>query len=210
MNLTEDSGLEDLQRLAEKMYSKVRATHLQLNLPFAGTPLEDGSLPQTGNGAILLPSPTEMQDLGNLISLVLSSWTQSGKMPAVAQLHSSAESSEVDQVVYIITLYCTGMLGAFLASICSGDLATVSSTLTLMTQVEAQQPTSPITLSRRTLRPLNGPSTPEIPAEESAEKATGTPSRAAPATRSTKKAPSTTKKRSRKSRGRKRISKKSR
>ena len=182
MNPDEESIVK-LQQLAEKMYSQVRERHAQLNLPFAGTPLPDGSLPQTGNGAILLPSPTEMRDLGSLISLVLSSWTQSGKMPAVAQLHSSAESSEVDQVVYIITLYCTGMLGAFLAAICSGDLDTVSSTLTLMTQQEAQQLTSPTTSSRTTRRPLSGLSTIDTtPTEESSS---GPPKSAPPAISST-------------------------
>lgn len=202
----EDSGLEDLQRLAEKMYSKVRGTHIELNLPFAGTPLADGSLPQTGNGAILLPSPTEMQDLGNLISLVLSSWTQSGKMPAVAQLHSSAESSEVDQVVYIITLYSTGMLGAFLAAICSGDLDTVSSALTLMTSAGEQQATSPITSSRMTRRRLSGLSTPESRALPSVAQSTP-PNPAAPVTSSTPVRSKKKKKRSRKSKGRKKIRK---
>jgi len=207
MNLAEETGLEDLQRLAEKLYSKVRTTHMELNFSFAGTLSPTGSVPPTGNGAILLPSPTEMQDLASLISLVLSSWTQSGKMPAVAQLHSSAESSEVDQVVYIITLYCTAMLGAFLAAICSGDLDTVSSTLTLMTQNEEQQPTSPITSSRMTRRQLSGLSTID---EKLSAIADGLQNQGAPDTTSTPEAATgKKKKRSRKSKARKKISKKS-
>jgi len=152
-------ALDDVQRKAAKLYEAVRKTHKSLNLPFAGEPLENGSPPQVGPGVILLPSRIEMTDLGQLITLVLNSWIQSREMPSVGQLHSSAQSSEVDQVVFITTLYSAAMLGAFLAQIGTGDLDTVSSILEHMTEIEEVPITSPDMYSRRPRR-LAGLSTP--------------------------------------------------
>jgi len=160
MTIEGEEELHHVQLLAEGLFNAVRDHHLQENLPFAGTHLPDGSVAVPGPGNTLLPSLTEMQDLNGLISLVLSSWIQSGKLPTVQALRSSVESSEVDPVVYIITLYSMAMLGAFLPSICSGDLDTVISILNLMTNVEEQQDTSPTTYSRPTRRILSGDSTP--------------------------------------------------
>jgi len=140
--------LDNLQRKAAKLYDAVRAVHKNLNLPFAGDSSENGSPPAISPGVTLLPSHTEMTDLAQLITLALSYWTQYRELPTVGQLHSSAESSEVDQVVFITTLYSTAMLGAFLAQIGSGDLDTVSSTLDLMTAHEGAPTTSPATSSR--------------------------------------------------------------
>jgi len=155
--------VERAQKLAEKMYMAVRSQHRSLDLLFAGQPLPDGSVPDFGSGVTLLPSLIEMNDLGRLISLVLNSWIQSGTMPTAAQLHSSAESMEVDGGVFITTLYCTAMLGAFLPVICSGDLDTVISTLVLTTSVEEQPVTSPNTYSKRPQMKLSGVSTTEDP-----------------------------------------------
>ncbi len=152
-----EQQLESCQKKAESFFNAVRDQHVALMLPFSGTGLPDGFNRAPGSGAILLPSPTEMRDLADLISLVLSSWTQSGKMPTVEALHSSAQSAEVDPVVYITTLYSTAMLGAFLPVICSGDLATAYSTLDVMNQAEGLPGTSPSTFSRKKQRNLNGP-----------------------------------------------------
>jgi len=157
--------LDDVQRLAAKHYERVRMEHKRLNLPFAGAVSENGSPAAVSAGDILLPSPTEMQDLGQLITLALSYWTQYQELPTVGQLHSSAESSEVDQVVFITTLYSMGMLGAFLALIGSGDLDMVSSTLTLMNQAREEPTTSPDTSSRMP-RPIAGLSTPDSDAQQ--------------------------------------------
>jgi len=156
-----ESKVELSQGLAEKMYMAVRSQHRSLDLLFAGQPLPDGSVPDFGTGVTLLPSLIEMTDLGRLISLVLNSWIQSGTMPTAQQLHSSAESMEVDGAVFITTLYCTAMLGAFLPVICSGDLDTVISILRLTTSVEEQPVTSPNTYSKRPQMRLNGVSTTE-------------------------------------------------
>ncbi len=150
--------LEKCQQKAESLFSAVRDQHLSLRLTFSGEPLPAGWTPASGPGGTLLPSRTEMQDLAELISLALSSWTQSGKMPTVEQLHSSAQSTDVDPVVYITMLYCTAMLGAFLPLICSGDLATAYSILDVMNQAEAQPGTSPSTSLKRPRRRLSGPS----------------------------------------------------
>jgi len=147
------------QRKAENLYTAVRDMHIRLSLPFAGTPLPDGSLAQYGNGATLLPSPTEMQDLGALITLGLSSWTQSGKMPTAAAMHSSAASMELDPVAFITTLYSLAMLGAFLPVICSGDLDTAISTLDHLTSAEEQPGTSQNISSKTTRRRQLGAST---------------------------------------------------
>jgi len=169
-------------RRAESMYSAVRDQVLALGLRFAETPLPSGLEVPRGDGATLLPSPTEMQDLAALISLVLSSWTQSGKMPTVEQMRSSAQSGDADLIVFITMLYSTAMLGAFLPVICSGDLDTVGSILNHMTDAEAPATTSPNISSKRTHFSLPGPSTTE-------KKETISPSStsrdAAPATSST-------------------------
>ncbi len=161
----EDPGLQICQSLAERLYNRIRDESLSLNHPFSGEPLPDGSTPNAGNGAILLPSRTEMQDLEALISLVLRSWIQSGKMPSVEQLHSSAVNMVADQVVYITMLYCTAMLGAFLPSICSGDLDMATAGLRVMTEIEEQATTSQNTLSRTRPTRRIGTSTPD-PVEE--------------------------------------------
>jgi len=157
--------LDDLQRKAAKIYEAVRQEHKRLNLPFGGDVSENGSPPAVSPGVTLLPSLTEMADLGQLITLALSYWTQYRELPTVGQLHSSAESSEVDQVVFITTLYCTAMLGAFLAQIGSGDLDTVSSMLTLMTQVR-EGPTTSHDTSSRMPRRIAGLSTPDKDAQD--------------------------------------------
>jgi len=192
---TEEEDLHRCQLLAERLFSKVRDQHLRVNLPFAGARLPDGSVALPGPGVTLLPSPTEMHDLGNLISLVLSSWTQSGEMPTVQALRSSVESSEVDLVVYIITLYSMAMLGAFLPSICAGDLDTVTSILDLTTTAEEQPDTSPTTFSRKTRRILSGASTLE---NEETTSPSSPSKNAAPGTSSTPKASRKKKKTSRK------------
>ncbi len=160
--------LDNCQRKAAAFYEAVRRQHKNLNLPFAGEPSANGSPPVVSAGAILLPSRTEMADLGQLITLVLSSWIQSREMPSVGQLHSSAESSEVDQVVFITTLYSTAMIGAFLARIGTGDLDTVSSILDHLSQAK-EEPGTSLGTSLRTRRRLAGLSTPTIPPDPELE-----------------------------------------
>lgn len=172
----EDADVEEklasCQTKSEAFYNAVRDRHITLSLPFSGTPLPDGSMVKSGPGVTLLPSPTEIRDLGALISLVLSSWTQYQKLPTVEQVRSSAESMEVDQVVFITMLYCMGQLGAFLPVICSGDLDTAFSAFDLTTDPEGPPITSQNTSLKRTHRPLNGPSTTADPIKNSAS---GTP-----------------------------------
>jgi len=170
---------------ASAFYNAVRDNHLKLGLTFSGQASPDGSVPQNGPGVTLLPSLTEMNDLGALISLVGNSWIQSQKMPTVEQLHSSAQSMDVDTVVFITMLFCTGMLGAFLPLICSGDLDMVSSILDGTNQIEVPPTTSANTFLKRTRVPLPGVSTPETP--ETTSSSSPTSGGAAPATKSGRK-----------------------
>ena len=205
VDLTPEEKLDRCQALAERHYDRIRDRHLLLSLPFAGMPLPDGSIPHGGAGDILLPSHTEMDDLGRLISLVLSSWIQSGKMPTVQQLHSSAENMDADPVVYITMLYSMGMLGAFLPVICSGDLDMASATLVPLTNVEEPASTSPNTLSRTTPTKLSGPSIREM-VEPGSPLLPSPPG--APDMRSTVRTYAEKKKRSRKPKAGKRLRKK--
>ncbi len=168
MALDPQEQLDNVQRKAAALYELVRKEHKSLNLPFAGAVSDNGSPHPVSPGDILLPSRTEMHDLSQLITLALSYWTQYNELPTVGQLHSSAESSEVDQVVFITMLYCMAMTGAFLARIGTGDLDTVSSILDHSTRAKVEPTTSPDTLSSppRRLAGLSSPARGEDRVEE--------------------------------------------
>lgn len=147
------------QRLGERFYGRFRDEQLKMNIPFSGEPLRNGLPPHVSAGATLLPSRTEMADLGALISLALNYWVQYGQLPTVEQMRSSAESQESDSVVYITTLYSLVMGGAFLTCVCAGDLARAVSVLSGSIPDEAQPTTSPNIPVRTRARRMIGPST---------------------------------------------------
>jgi len=165
------------QKMAESFYNRFRDNLISMNIPFSGEPLPNGSPPHVSAGATLLPSRTEMHDLGALISLVLNYWVQYGQLPTVEQLRSSAESMESDSVGFTTTLYSVVHLGAFLTCICAGDLGKATSVLNLSTQEEEQPTTSPSTFSRTRVPIQTGQSTtpvtdpPPLPTKPPAEKA---------------------------------------
>jgi len=203
--------LAGCQKSAELLLDGVRREHTRIGLRFSGQPSPDGSTPTPGVGEVLLPSPTEMHDLGALISWAHNYWTQYQTLPTAEQLHLSAQSLDADQVVYITTLFCTAMAGTFLPVICSGALATASSMLDNMLKNAEQPTTSPSTSSKRTPQKLSGASitetitNPDGSSSSNDEKPAGnvTPTSKRPMKRGKRGKPLTTAARKRKKKGRK-------